>query len=103
MLSRVIEDETETAGLISDCLAKVGDTPIVYGDAVSELHLAYNGDRDYIILECIRPGDINGLPIIRRMRRLGDATPVLIHSASGSLKGPSERFAVAPTTAYSNP
>ena len=81
----VIEDEADTARYISNGLKEEGFTVVWCRDGLDGLNLATGERWDVVILDRLLPGGIDGLSILRAVRRLRKATPVLVLSALASL------------------
>jgi two-component system, OmpR family, response regulator len=80
----VIEDDTETAGQLADCLSASGYAVDVAADGDTGLCRALTADYAVITVDRLLPS-IDGLEIIRRLRAAGVATPALILSALGEV------------------
>src|SRR5579885_617237 len=81
----LVEDNERFAALLKHGLAAAGFTVDVLGTA-AEATAALRGSRcDVVILDLGLP-DADGLDVLSEMRTRGDATPVLILTARGSLK-----------------
>jgi DNA-binding response OmpR family regulator len=81
----LVEDNERFAALLKHGLAAAGFTVDVLGTA-AEATAALRGSRcDVVILDLGLP-DADGLDVLSEMRERGDATPVLILTARGSLK-----------------
>jgi two-component system, OmpR family, response regulator len=80
----VIEDDTETAGQLVDCLTASGYDVDVAADGDAGLSHALTADYAVMTVDRLLPG-IDGLEIIRRLRAAGIATPALILSALGEI------------------
>jgi len=81
----LIEDDAETARYLSKGLKEAGFVVEWCRNGADGLHLATSERWDVVILDRMLPGDVEGLSIIRAIRTLGQATPVLILSALASL------------------
>jgi two-component system OmpR family response regulator len=81
----VIEDEAETLAYICRGLAEAGYLPTPCSNGLEGLEHAVNGSWDFVILDRLLPGQIDGLSIVRKLRDLGKKTPVLIVSALASI------------------
>jgi two-component system OmpR family response regulator len=81
----VIEDEADTARFVCNGLKEAGFTVARCSDGVEGLHLASSEEWGIIILDRMLPGNIDGISIVKTLRDLGKATPVLILSALASL------------------
>jgi two-component system OmpR family response regulator len=81
----VIEDEADTARYISNGLKEEGFTVVWCRDGLDGLNLATGERWDVVILDRLLPGGTDGLSILRAVRQLRKATPVLVLSALASL------------------
>jgi two-component system OmpR family response regulator len=81
----LIEDDQAAAQLIQDGLQREGFTVTACHDGASGLSMVNEGGWDVVVLDRMLPGALDGLDILSTMRGRGDATPVLILSALGSL------------------
>ena len=81
----LIEDDKAAAQLVQDGLQRAGFAVTVSHDGSRGLALANETQWDVIVLDRMLPGELDGLDILSAMRVRGDATPVLILSALGSL------------------
>jgi two-component system, OmpR family, response regulator len=80
----VIEDDTETAGQLVDCLSGSGYRVDVAADGDTGLRRALTANYAVMTVDRLLP-HIDGLEIIRRLRAGGVATPALILSALGEV------------------
>jgi two-component system, OmpR family, response regulator len=80
----VIEDDTETAGQLVDCLSASGYGVDVAADGHAGLRRALTANYAVMTVDRLLPG-IDGIEIIRRLRAEGIATPALILSALGEV------------------
>ena len=76
----IIEDEPGMASFIEKGLASRGYTTKVVGDGASATAIASDSDFDLAILDLGLP-DIDGLSVLRELRRRGERLPVLILTA----------------------
>jgi len=81
----LIEDDQEAAQLIQDGLQREGFSVTACHDGASGLSKVNESGWDVVVLDRMLPGALDGLDILSTMRGRGDATPVLILSALGSL------------------
>lgn len=80
----VIEDDRETAGQLVDCLEGGGYQVDLAGDGATALRLADAADYAVMTVDRLLPG-IDGIEVIRHLRKKGVATPALIISALGEV------------------
>jgi DNA-binding response OmpR family regulator len=80
----VVEDEHKIANLIKQGLEQERFVVDVAYDGTSGFDLAYSESFDVIILDRLLPG-IEGLEICKKLRDLGNHTPVLMLTAKGQL------------------
>jgi two-component system, OmpR family, response regulator len=80
----VIEDDTETAGQLADCLTASGYGVDLAVDGDAGLRCALTANYAVVTVDRLLPR-IDGLEIIRRLRAAGIATPALILSALGEV------------------
>jgi DNA-binding response OmpR family regulator len=76
----IVEDEAGMASFIEKGLRSRGYTTKVLGDGASALSVASDKDFDLAILDLGLP-DIDGLSVLRELRRRGEKMPVLILTA----------------------
>jgi len=76
----VIEDDPITADYILKGLREAGHLPFLCRSGLDGLHHAVNEEWDIVILDRLLPGGVEGLSIVRRLRELEKATPVLVLS-----------------------
>jgi two-component system OmpR family response regulator len=81
----LIEDDQAAAQLIQDGLQREGFSVTACHDGASGLSKVNEAGWDVVVLDRMLPGALDGLDILSTMRGRGDATPVLILSALGSL------------------
>jgi two-component system response regulator QseB len=80
----VVEDDAELADLVRRLLVGAGHQVEVAGDGQAALHLALTRSYAAMIIDRGLPG-LDGLEVLRRLRRHGVATPALILSALGTV------------------
>ena len=78
----VIENNAEVAGFIADGLGKAGHRVDIAGDGLQGLDMARAGDFDLLIVDVLMPG-LDGLSLVRKLRREEDETMVMIVSQRG--------------------
>jgi DNA-binding response OmpR family regulator len=81
----LVEDNERFAALLKQGLAAAGFTVDVLPTAEDASTALLTGRCDIVVLDLGLP-DNDGLSVLAEMRRRGDATPVLILTARGSLK-----------------
>ena len=81
----VIEDEADTSRYICNGLTAAGFAVSACANGVDGLQQALGESWDVVILDRMLPGAIDGLSIIRKLRSLGDKTPLIIVSALGNI------------------
>lgn len=80
----VIEDDPETARHLQDCLQAAGYTVDIEADGESGLCRGLDADYTVMTVDRMLP-QIDGIEVIRRLRRSGVGTPALILSALGEV------------------
>lgn len=80
----VVEDEAKTAEFIRKALQEVGLAASVVGNGNAALAAVGAMDFDAVVLDVMLPGR-DGLSVVRELRALGNATPVLLLSARGEV------------------
>jgi two-component system, OmpR family, response regulator QseB len=80
----VVEDDPELRELLARLLADAGYEVDLAGDGQAGLHRVLTREYDILVLDRGLPG-IDGLDLIRRVRRRGVETPVLVLTAYGAL------------------
>ena len=76
----VVEDELKMANLLKSGLAEEGHSVLVANTAPDGLELAASYDCDVAVLDVMLPG-FDGFELVRRMRKGGLRTPVLMLTA----------------------
>ena len=77
----VIEDEADTSRYICKGLADAGFTVTACDNGADGLNHALAERWDVVILDRMLPGSVDGLSIIKKLRSLGNQTPLIIVSA----------------------
>jgi two-component system response regulator QseB len=80
----VVEDDTEIAVMLDRLLTDEGYEVNTARDGQRGLHLALTRSYQVLILDRVLPG-LDGLDLLRRIRRSGIATPVLVLTALGTV------------------
>ncbi|MFA5951320.1 MAG: response regulator transcription factor [Hyphomicrobium sp.] len=80
----VIEDDRETAQFLQKSLKESGHSADVAGDGETGLSMAQNGGYDILIVDRMLPR-LDGLSVVKDLRKGGCRTPVLILSALGDV------------------
>ena len=81
----VVEDNRRLADLLGEALAGAGMTAELALRGEEAIARARAGGYDAIVLDLSLP-DIDGLRVCRRLRELGDATPILMLTARDALR-----------------
>ena len=76
----VVEDEQSMGELLRQGLAEENHTVILARDGAEGLHAAEAGNYDVIVTDVMMPG-MDGIELVRRLRRGGRHTPVLVLTA----------------------
>ena len=72
----IVEDDPENASFLRDRLGELGHTVTVASNGRDGLFEAAEAKYDVVVLDRMLP-ELDGLDLVRRMRRAGVATPVL--------------------------
>ena len=80
----VVDDEPEVRCAVEDGLAVEGYEVRGAGDGLAALAAAADWDPDAMVVDVMMPG-LDGLALCRRLRALGDRTPVLVLTALDSV------------------
>jgi DNA-binding response OmpR family regulator len=80
----VVEDEPGLAHLVETHLREKGFAASIAGDGRAALALARDEDFDMVVLDLGLP-DIDGLRVLRELRRRGEEMPVLVLSARSGI------------------
>lgn len=80
----IIEDEAQLARFVQLELMHEEYETVVSGDGREGLELAESGDFDLILLDIMLPG-LNGLEVLRRLRKAENDTPVIMLTARDSV------------------
>lgn len=81
----LIDDDQTATQLIREGLQRAGYAVTACHDGASGLAFVETNPWDVVVLDRMLPGQLDGLELLSRIRDRGDATPVLILSALGSL------------------
>ena len=80
----IIEDDDKIAEFISDGFRQSGFNVMREVDGESGLAAAEQGEFDAVVVDIMLPR-LDGLEVIRRLRRKGNALPIIVLSARGSV------------------
>jgi DNA-binding response OmpR family regulator len=80
----VVEDESSIANFVRQGLAEAGYAVDVAGDGQEGLAYAQSADYDVLILDIMLP-KIDGLELLRQLRRQGNKTPTLMLTARAAV------------------
>ncbi len=80
----LVEDDPDLSGMLHDLLEEEGYAVTVAKDGQAGLHLALVRSWDALVVDRGLPA-IEGVDLVRRLRRQGIATPVLFLTARGTL------------------
>lgn len=80
----IIEDDDKIAEFVADGFRQSGFNVVRAADGESGLASAGQGDFDAAVVDIMLP-KLDGLEVIRRLRREGNALPVIVLSARGSV------------------
>jgi two-component system response regulator QseB len=78
----LVEDDSELAGMLAELFSSEGYAVEVASDGQRALHRGLTGDYDVMVVDRGLPA-VEGLDLVRRLRRSGRFTPVLVLSALG--------------------
>jgi two-component system, OmpR family, copper resistance phosphate regulon response regulator CusR len=81
----VVEDEARAVAQLQKGLAEISILSDFAGNGLEAVALAQKKEYDLIILDLMLPG-IDGLEVLRRLRGMGIATPVIILTARDSVQ-----------------
>jgi DNA-binding response OmpR family regulator len=81
----IVEDERRMARLLQRGLEEEGCAVAVARDGIGGLELAEGAEFDLIVLDLMLPG-IDGWEVARRLRRIGNRTPILMLTARDSVQ-----------------
>ncbi|HRH96814.1 MAG TPA: response regulator transcription factor [Prosthecobacter sp.] len=81
----IIEDERKTAALLGGALRQEGFEVICAQDGAAGLKMALGQSFDAMLVDIMLP-KLDGLSLVRELRRQGRATPVLMLSARGEVE-----------------
>ncbi len=80
----IVEDEKRLAATLADIIAQNKDIADICYDGRSGLDNALTGIYDAVLLDVMLPG-MDGLEVVRQMRKSGNTTPVLMLTAKTTL------------------
>ena len=80
----IVEDEPSIAKFVRQGLTEAGYAVDLVGDGRSALNYALSADYDAYVLDIMLPG-MNGLELLRDLRRRGDKTPALMLTARDAI------------------
>ena len=80
----LIEDDSATAEFVAGAFRQVGYTTEHVSDGESGLVAAMHGPYDAAVVDIMLP-KLDGLEVIRRLRASGQALPIIVLSARGSV------------------
>jgi DNA-binding response OmpR family regulator len=81
----VVEDDLVIASELERALRKAGHTADVARDGATALDLAQEGSYSAILLDLMIPAP-DGVEVCRRLRSMGDATPILMLTAKDAIE-----------------
>ncbi|MFE1644613.1 response regulator transcription factor [Microbacterium sp. P01] len=81
----IAEDESRISAFVARGLAASGYTTVVAEDGLEALDQALSGDVDLVLLDIGLPS-IDGLEVLRRLRRQGSTVPVIMLTARSSTR-----------------
>ena len=81
----IVEDERPMRTALADTLADQGYRPLTAADGDSGLQRALEEQPDLILLDVMMPGR-SGYSVASELRRLGNATPILMLTAKGQIE-----------------
>jgi two-component system OmpR family response regulator len=87
----IIEDDTETARLVSDSLSSNGHQVEIASDGVNGLKQAAVGSFDVLIIDRMLPG-LDGLNVVQSLRRAEVTSAILFLTAVGGIEDRIEGF-----------
>lgn len=76
----LVEDEPSIASFVRQGLTEAGHAVDLAGDGQDGLNYALTADYDILVLDILLP-KLNGLDLLRELRRQGDKTPALMLTA----------------------
>ena len=88
----LVEDDAAVAQLAEELIREVGYPPEVAPNAAAALQRLSNGETfDLVISDIMMPGEMNGLDLVRRIRELQPAMPIVLttgYSEAASMSTP---------------
>ena len=98
----VVEDEIHLAEALVQLLKKQNYTVDSVYDGEDGLDYAMSNIYDVVVLDLMLP-KMDGLSIIKNMRKTGNDTPVIMLTAKGEVMDKLKGWTAAPTTILQNP
>ncbi|HCW62583.1 MULTISPECIES: response regulator transcription factor [Alphaproteobacteria] len=80
----IVEDDQDTLRFIAKGLEEAGHAVMLASDGTEGLYHAAGGGFDVVVVDRMLPG-LDGLSLLKALRATGDATPVLMLTALGSI------------------
>jgi len=80
----IVEDDTDTSQFIARGLAELGHQVVTSSDGRDGLFQATDGGFDAMVVDRMLPG-LDGLALVKALRAVGNATPVLMLTAVGGI------------------
>lgn len=80
----VVEDDSQAASFLVKAFGEAGHNPVHAADGETGLHLAQTEEFDVLVLDRMMP-KLDGLSLLKELRKEGDQTPALILSALGEV------------------
>ncbi len=81
----IVEDDAKTADFVERAFREDGFAPIVASDGEEALERVRIGDFDVAVVDIMLP-KLDGLSLIREIRKSGHAFPIIVLSALGSVE-----------------
>ena len=81
----IVDDEVRLARHIASALTEAGHDPVIVHDGESAVRKAADTPFDLIVLDVGLPG-IDGFEVLRRLRKMGISTRVLVLTARGQVQ-----------------
>ncbi len=95
----VVDDEPAVRFALDRALSVEGYQVEVAGDAMVALRRISAQRPDAVLLDVMMP-EVNGLEVCRRMRAMGDATPILVLTARDQVADRVAGLDAGPTTTW---
>ena len=80
----IVEDDARLAGLLQQALEEEGSVAILLADGENAASYIASHPFDVVVLDLMLPG-VNGLTVLKQLRRVQCQTPVLVLSASDTV------------------